>query len=152
MRLADSLGIDPFSSGKSAASPVTFGEFVRLYEKLRATEEPPFGRCGGGALGSTTGASASSSSSAGLVEPSVDPVGDVVLSVLAIGAQQACEPDVAVVDAKLVALADHLAAGTEPATRRPAVTAAAISSSTPGFTIAISLEQAAHRHLGRASR
>ncbi len=35
MRLADSLGIDPFSSGKSAASPVTFGEFVRLYESSR---------------------------------------------------------------------------------------------------------------------
>ena len=34
IRLADSLGIDPFS-GDSAASPVTFGEFVRMYESLR---------------------------------------------------------------------------------------------------------------------
>jgi hypothetical protein len=32
MRLADSLGIDPFGSGTSVASPVTFGEFVRMYE------------------------------------------------------------------------------------------------------------------------
>lgn len=35
MRLTDSLGIDPFSSGKSAAAPVTFGEFVRMYESSR---------------------------------------------------------------------------------------------------------------------
>jgi len=35
IRLADSLGIDPFGCGKSAASPVTFGEFVRMYESLR---------------------------------------------------------------------------------------------------------------------
>jgi hypothetical protein len=32
MRLTDSLGIDPLSSGKNAASPVTFGDFVRMYE------------------------------------------------------------------------------------------------------------------------
>jgi acyl carrier protein len=32
MRLADSLGIDPFDSGTRVASPVTFGEFVRMYE------------------------------------------------------------------------------------------------------------------------
>jgi acyl carrier protein len=32
MRLADSLGIDPFDSGTRVASPVTFGEFVRIYE------------------------------------------------------------------------------------------------------------------------
>jgi len=31
----DSLGIDPFGSGKSAASPVTFGEFARVYESSR---------------------------------------------------------------------------------------------------------------------
>jgi hypothetical protein len=31
-RLAESLGTDPFSSGMSAAAPVTFGEFVRMYE------------------------------------------------------------------------------------------------------------------------
>ena len=35
IRVADSLGIYPFGSGKSAASPVTFGEFVRMYESLR---------------------------------------------------------------------------------------------------------------------
>jgi acyl carrier protein len=35
MRLADSLGIDPFGSGESLASPVTFGEFVRMYESWR---------------------------------------------------------------------------------------------------------------------
>jgi hypothetical protein len=35
MRLADSLGIDPFSSAKSTASPVTFGEFVLMYESSR---------------------------------------------------------------------------------------------------------------------
>ena len=31
-RLSDLLGTDPFGSGKSARSPVTFGEFVRMYE------------------------------------------------------------------------------------------------------------------------
>jgi hypothetical protein len=35
MRLADSLDFDPFASGRSVASPVTFGEFVRMYESLR---------------------------------------------------------------------------------------------------------------------
>ena len=34
IRLADSLGIDPFASERSTASPVTFGEFVRMYESL----------------------------------------------------------------------------------------------------------------------
>ena len=34
MRLADSLGVDPFGSPESEASPVTFGEFVRVYENL----------------------------------------------------------------------------------------------------------------------
>ena len=34
-RLSDLLGIDPFSSGKSAATPVTFREFVRIYESSR---------------------------------------------------------------------------------------------------------------------
>jgi hypothetical protein len=34
IRLADSLGMDPFRSGRSAESPVTFGEFVRMYENL----------------------------------------------------------------------------------------------------------------------
>jgi hypothetical protein len=33
-RLADLLGIDPFDSGWSTVSPVTFGEFVRMYESL----------------------------------------------------------------------------------------------------------------------
>jgi len=34
IRLADSLGLDPLGSGESAASPVTFGEFVQMYESL----------------------------------------------------------------------------------------------------------------------
>jgi hypothetical protein len=34
IRLTASLGIDPFASGESVASPVTFGEFVRMYESL----------------------------------------------------------------------------------------------------------------------
>jgi hypothetical protein len=34
IRLADSLGLDPLGAGKSAASPVTFGEFVEMYENL----------------------------------------------------------------------------------------------------------------------
>ena len=32
IRLADVLGVDPFDSRGSAASPVTFGDFVRMYE------------------------------------------------------------------------------------------------------------------------
>jgi hypothetical protein len=36
IRLADSLGIDPFRSGRSVEPPVTFGEFVRMYENLRS--------------------------------------------------------------------------------------------------------------------
>ena len=32
IRLADVLGIDPFGTGGSAASPATFGDFVRMYE------------------------------------------------------------------------------------------------------------------------
>jgi len=36
IRLADSLGIDPFRSARSVESPVTFGEFVRMYENLRS--------------------------------------------------------------------------------------------------------------------
>jgi hypothetical protein len=35
VRLADSLGMDPFGYGKGAASPVTFGELVRMYESPR---------------------------------------------------------------------------------------------------------------------
>jgi hypothetical protein len=34
MRLADSLGIDPFQSGSAIEFPVTFGDFVRVYEAL----------------------------------------------------------------------------------------------------------------------
>ena len=34
MRLADSLGIDPFESGSAIEFPVTFGDFVRVYEAL----------------------------------------------------------------------------------------------------------------------
>ncbi len=32
MRLADTLGIDPFGSDRTVPSPVTFGDFVRMYE------------------------------------------------------------------------------------------------------------------------
>jgi acyl carrier protein len=31
-RLEDSLGIDPFNAADAAEFPVTFGDFVRLYE------------------------------------------------------------------------------------------------------------------------
>jgi acyl carrier protein len=31
-RLEDTLGVDPFSSDKAIDFPVTFGDFVRLYE------------------------------------------------------------------------------------------------------------------------
>ena len=31
-RLEDALGVDPFSSDKTIDFPVTFGDFVRLYE------------------------------------------------------------------------------------------------------------------------
>jgi acyl carrier protein len=31
-RLEDSLGIDPFSAAEAVEFPVTFGDFVRLYE------------------------------------------------------------------------------------------------------------------------
>jgi acyl carrier protein len=34
-RLEDSLGVDPFNSSAAAVDfPVTFGDFVRLYEKV----------------------------------------------------------------------------------------------------------------------
>lgn len=32
-RLEDALGFDPFDTNEDAKFPVTFGEFVRLYEK-----------------------------------------------------------------------------------------------------------------------
>jgi acyl carrier protein len=32
-RLEDALGFDPFDTNEDATFPVTFGEFVRLYEK-----------------------------------------------------------------------------------------------------------------------
>jgi hypothetical protein len=32
IRLADALGVDPFGAGGGNASPVTFGDFVRMYE------------------------------------------------------------------------------------------------------------------------
>ena len=34
-RLADSLGVDPWATGGSVDAPVTFGDFVRLYEGAR---------------------------------------------------------------------------------------------------------------------
>jgi hypothetical protein len=33
-RLEDSLGIDPFSASEDAPFPVTFGDFIRMYEKM----------------------------------------------------------------------------------------------------------------------
>ena len=33
-RLEDALGVDPFGSDDAANFPVTFGDFVRLYEKV----------------------------------------------------------------------------------------------------------------------
>jgi acyl carrier protein len=33
-RLEDSLGIDPFSASEDAQFPVTFGDFVNLYENV----------------------------------------------------------------------------------------------------------------------
>jgi acyl carrier protein len=33
-RLEDSLGIDPFSASVDAQFPVTFGDFVRMYETM----------------------------------------------------------------------------------------------------------------------
>ena len=33
-RLEDSLGIDPFTSSEDAQFPVTFGDFVNLYEHV----------------------------------------------------------------------------------------------------------------------
>jgi acyl carrier protein len=35
-RLEDALGYDPFDSDESAQFPVTFGDFVKLYEKHAA--------------------------------------------------------------------------------------------------------------------
>jgi acyl carrier protein len=32
-RLEDSLGVDPFNSQEAVEFPVTFGDFVRLYER-----------------------------------------------------------------------------------------------------------------------
>ena len=33
-RLEDSLGIDPFSASEDAQFPVTFGDFIQMYEKM----------------------------------------------------------------------------------------------------------------------
>ncbi len=33
MRLEDALGFDPFDADETTTFPVTFGDFVRLYEK-----------------------------------------------------------------------------------------------------------------------
>jgi acyl carrier protein len=38
IRLADSLGIDPFKSDRAIEFPVTFGDFVRVYEALDGVE------------------------------------------------------------------------------------------------------------------
>ena len=34
-RLEDELGVDPFSSANEVDFPITFGDFVRLYENAR---------------------------------------------------------------------------------------------------------------------
>jgi hypothetical protein len=34
-RLEDTLGVDPFAAADAARLPVTFGDFVRLYEGVR---------------------------------------------------------------------------------------------------------------------
>ena len=36
MRLEDALGVDPFDADEAVGFPVTFGEFVQLYEKASA--------------------------------------------------------------------------------------------------------------------
>jgi acyl carrier protein len=33
-RLEDTLGVDPFNTAEAMEFPVTFGDFVRLYEKV----------------------------------------------------------------------------------------------------------------------
>ena len=33
-RLEDTLGVDPFNTAEAMEVPVTFGDFVRLYEKV----------------------------------------------------------------------------------------------------------------------
>jgi acyl carrier protein len=33
-RLEDALGVDPFGASQSGEFPVTFGDFVQMYEKL----------------------------------------------------------------------------------------------------------------------
>jgi acyl carrier protein len=33
-RLEDTLGVDPFNTAEALEFPVTFGDFVRLYEKV----------------------------------------------------------------------------------------------------------------------
>jgi acyl carrier protein len=38
-RLEDELGIDPFSSADEVDFPVTFGDFVRLYENARRGDD-----------------------------------------------------------------------------------------------------------------
>jgi len=35
-RMEDTLGVDPFSSDEEVLFPVTFGDFVRLYENAKA--------------------------------------------------------------------------------------------------------------------
>jgi len=34
-RLEDTLGIDPFNAADNAEFPVTFGDFVQMYEKMQ---------------------------------------------------------------------------------------------------------------------
>ena len=39
IRLADTLGIDPFASGEGIEFPVTFGDFLRAYERFELSAE-----------------------------------------------------------------------------------------------------------------
>ena len=39
-RLEDALGIDPFNAADTTEFPVTFGDFVQLYEKMHGTTQP----------------------------------------------------------------------------------------------------------------
>jgi acyl carrier protein len=38
-RLEDELGVDPFSSADEVDFPITFGDFVRLYENARQGDD-----------------------------------------------------------------------------------------------------------------
>ncbi|HEY2855864.1 MAG TPA: acyl carrier protein [Gemmatimonadaceae bacterium] len=39
-RLEDSLGVDPFNASTTGDFPVTFGDFVQMYEKMQPNTAP----------------------------------------------------------------------------------------------------------------